>query len=306
VAITGGAGVTVSTASSSITIAAAGSYVLPTATDSVLGGIKVGSGLTITDGVLAASGGGGSLSGSVTIPASGDTQWPNTVILLKGDDGLLYDATGRAWTSAGSPTLSTSVKKFGSASICFPNSPLSYLTTPRTSALEIGDDDFTLEFWLYPTAYPAGASPQFNSLLYSTRGTPAQAGFIAVMNPAGKLATFISSNTSSWDISTGTLFTTSAIPLNQWTHVALTRSGTTYRGFFNGVLEVTETLSGTPSTGTGGMFIGGDTSGERFVGYMDDVRFTKVCRWTSTFTPPTATYGTGTYAAAQTLPVVFS
>jgi hypothetical protein len=59
VSITGGAGVTVSTASSSITIAAAGSYVLPTATDSVLGGIKVGSGLTITDGVLAASGGSG-------------------------------------------------------------------------------------------------------------------------------------------------------------------------------------------------------------------------------------------------------
>jgi hypothetical protein len=60
VSITGGAGVTVSTASSSITIAAAGSYVLPTATASVLGGVKVGSGLTITDGVLAASGGSGS------------------------------------------------------------------------------------------------------------------------------------------------------------------------------------------------------------------------------------------------------
>ena len=37
-----------------------GSYTLPTATSSVLGGVKVGSGLTITDGVLAATGGGGS------------------------------------------------------------------------------------------------------------------------------------------------------------------------------------------------------------------------------------------------------
>jgi hypothetical protein len=55
VTIAGGAGVTVSTASSSITIAAAGSYVLPTASSSVLGGIKVGSGLTITDGVLSRS-----------------------------------------------------------------------------------------------------------------------------------------------------------------------------------------------------------------------------------------------------------
>jgi hypothetical protein len=66
VSIAGGAGVTVSTASSSITIAAAGSFVLPTATGSVLGGIKVGSGLTITDGVLAASGSGGS-GGVVTV-----------------------------------------------------------------------------------------------------------------------------------------------------------------------------------------------------------------------------------------------
>ena len=36
-----------------------GSYTLPTATSSVLGGIKVGANLTITDGVLAATGGGG-------------------------------------------------------------------------------------------------------------------------------------------------------------------------------------------------------------------------------------------------------
>ena len=41
-----------------------GSYALPTATSSVLGGIKVGSGLTITDGVLAATGGGGGGSDS--------------------------------------------------------------------------------------------------------------------------------------------------------------------------------------------------------------------------------------------------
>jgi hypothetical protein len=45
-----------------------GSYTLPTATSSVLGGIKVGSGLTITDGVLAAAGSSGLTWSSV--PAS--------------------------------------------------------------------------------------------------------------------------------------------------------------------------------------------------------------------------------------------
>ena len=73
VSIAAGAGVTVSTASSSITISAAGgggSYTLPTATSSVLGGVKVGSGLTIADGVLAATGGGGGGSANIVEAAT--------------------------------------------------------------------------------------------------------------------------------------------------------------------------------------------------------------------------------------------
>jgi hypothetical protein len=222
-------------------------------------------------------------------PVSWDSSFSSVASLLQFDLAFPTDAAGNTWTTSGSPTMSRAGGKFGGA-IVFPNSPASYITTARTSELEIGSSDFTLEWWLYATAYPAGSSPQFNSLLYSTRGTSALAGFIAVMNPAGKLSTFISSNTSSWDISSGTLFTTSAIPLNQWTHVALTRSGTTYKGFFNGTLEVTATLSGTPSVGSGGVFIGGDTGGERFVGLMDEFRFTKSCRYTASFTPPTAPF----------------
>jgi hypothetical protein len=92
VSIAAGAGVTVSTASSSITISAAGggeggSYTLPTATSSVLGGIKVGSGLTITDGVLAATGGGGGGSANI-VEARTAAGFPAT-----GSVGTLYHAT---------------------------------------------------------------------------------------------------------------------------------------------------------------------------------------------------------------------
>ena len=41
------------------------SYILPVATDTILGGIKVGSGLTITNGVLSAAGGSGGSGGSL-------------------------------------------------------------------------------------------------------------------------------------------------------------------------------------------------------------------------------------------------
>lgn len=43
---------------------AGGNYTLPTATDTILGGVKVGAGLTITDGVLSATGGSGGSGGS--------------------------------------------------------------------------------------------------------------------------------------------------------------------------------------------------------------------------------------------------
>jgi hypothetical protein len=114
VSIAGGAGVTVSTASSSITIAAAGSYVLPTATDSVLGGVKVGSGLTISSGVLSATGGSGedSLLRSLFVPpaptgvsaSAGNAQavvsWTAPTVLAQApvtDYAVQFQPAGGSW-----------------------------------------------------------------------------------------------------------------------------------------------------------------------------------------------------------------
>ncbi len=73
---------------------AGGSYTLPTASDTVLGGIKVGANLTITDGVLSATGGGGGGSGS------DDARWnffkpgaPTNVVATAGNQSAVV-----AWT----------------------------------------------------------------------------------------------------------------------------------------------------------------------------------------------------------------
>jgi len=73
-----------------------GSYSLPTASSGVLGGIKVGANLTITDGVLAATGGGG--SGSI-VTAATVAGFPAT----GSSSGTLYLATdtARAYIWAG-------------------------------------------------------------------------------------------------------------------------------------------------------------------------------------------------------------
>jgi hypothetical protein len=88
--IAGGSGVTVSTASSSITIAAGSSYTLPTASAGTLGGIKVGSNLTIADGVLAATGGGISWS---SVPASVTATATAGEIAYDGTNGFFYVAS---------------------------------------------------------------------------------------------------------------------------------------------------------------------------------------------------------------------
>ena len=218
-----------------------------------------------------------------------DPNWSTVAALVVFDaidGGTISDLAGGSWTTSGSPTISSSPAKFGSA-IQFPNSPTSYISKSSNANLEIGTADFTLEWWLYPTARAAGSSPQYNSLLYSTRPAGADfKGFIVTINPAGKLALFATSNDSSWNIFVGQEMTTSAIPLNQWSHVALTRSGSTYKGFLNGTNEVTVTQAGTPTNGSGSVFIGGDTGGERYVGAMDEFRLSRSVRYSSNYTPP--------------------
>jgi len=78
-----------------------GSYTLPTATSSVLGGIKVGSGLSITDGVLAATGGGGgsvaSAASTAAFPATGDS----ATLYIATDVGRLFRWTGSVYAEIG-------------------------------------------------------------------------------------------------------------------------------------------------------------------------------------------------------------
>jgi hypothetical protein len=80
-----------------VTVSGGGSYTLPTASSSILGGVKVGANLTITDGVLAATGGGG---GSANIvEAATASAFPAT-----GASGTIYIATdaGRVYRWSGS------------------------------------------------------------------------------------------------------------------------------------------------------------------------------------------------------------
>ena len=85
-------------------------------------------------------------------------------------------------------------------------------------------------------------------------------------------------------ISYGTMPTTGT-----WTHIAITRSGTTARMFYDG----TQVASATTAHDfvDAAFYIGQDGGSNAFIGYIDDLRITKgYARYTANFTPPTAAF----------------
>jgi hypothetical protein len=257
VSITGGAGVTVSTASSSITIAAAGSYVLPTASASVLGGVKVGSGLTITDGVLAASG--GSLSGSVTIPGLGDPYYSSVALLLhlNGTGSTFVDSSPspKTITAVGNATQSTAQPKWGAKSAAFDGSG-DALTVAMPA---IGTGDFAIEMWVYLLDNTASFTGLYDGRSGDTTAHP---------------VLYIGSGVLSYYVTTANRITGPTVSANAWHHIALARSSGTTRMYLDGQQVGSPWSDSTDYLSSSAAYIGSLYNTGSVNGYIDDVRVT--------------------------------
>lgn len=123
--------------------------------------------------------------------------------------------------------------------------------------------------WIYPTAYPGGD-------LYSILSNDVNYEFH--LNPAGKLFWW-------WNVST--LTSAATIPLNQWTHIAITMdaslgASSRERIYINGVQDTnTNNWSGTLQVNNCPFYIGGDIStgsgctlipGRNFHGMIDEAK----------------------------------
>jgi hypothetical protein len=149
--------------------------------------------------------------------------------------------------------------------------------------MNFGSGDFTAEGWIYPITNPGdgggifgGASGSSNPLLIAYNNSTGSWGF-------GR-------NFIAWDHS----FSQAPI-LNSWQHLAVSRSGTTLRLFFNGVLKTTATTSQAYSMSGGGTQGFNGTTGY-VTGYIAGVLVTNTALYTASFTPstspPTAVTGT--------------
>ena len=181
-------------------------------------------------------------------------------------------------TCVGQAALSTSVVKFGTASLYLPSTS-SRVNVPGSVAFDLGTADFTIELWIYPTALAGGG--------FFNLGPASTYGVAIYETSAGNLHYYLSSNGSSWNIASAVSIGT--ISANAWYHVALVRSGATFSPYLNGVRGTVTTSSATITPGNNIVIVGYPLIASR-TAYYDDVRVTfgQALYSGASFTPPSA------------------
>lgn len=228
-------------------------------------------------GYLAGDGGGGSAS---------DPYWSNVISLLHfdGADGstTFTDQKGKIWTAGDNSKISTAQSKFGGASGLFDGSG-DYINTPDSVDWFLEAADFTIEMWFRPSAIGAR---QFLCGQADVGATNVRN--LLEITAAGKFR-YLTQNASTAVSIVGT----TTLSAGTWYHLAVTKSGTTWRIFVNGNLEgstvdafVGNDFSGSFTLGRCGGYFGLWTNG-----YIDEFRATKgIARYVAGFTPPAAAF----------------
>jgi hypothetical protein len=147
-----------------------------------------------------------------------------------------------------------------------------YLTVPASSNMALGSGDFTIEAWIYTPS----TVTQFGAIICN------------VNNPDGFYLSFSTSNFITFsNYATVAITSSTAVPLNTWTHVAVTRSGTSLRMFFNGVSVGTATNSTVYGVSSATNYIGFNGGAAYYTGYIADCRVIKgTALYTANFLPP--------------------
>jgi hypothetical protein len=223
-------------------------------------------------------------------PVATDAYFSNVSLLLhaNGSNGSTTftdnSSAARTITAYGNAQVSTAQSKFGGAAAALDGSG-DYLTAPANAAFAFETGDFTVETWIYISAAPAspGSAIYDSDTLDSGNGVRTNA-FVWILDTNRNLTLFSNGSFR------GT--TVASVPLNQWSHIALVRSGTTWRFYIDGTQDATSfTLSINLSVNYCVIGRVADSASYYLNGYLDDLRITKgVARYTSTFTPPTVEF----------------
>ena len=241
---------------------------------------------------------------SVADAADGDAHFPKVEALLPFDGTNGATSTtdlsdrGNTVTFGGDAEISTAQSKFGGSSLSLDGNG-DYVDLPQATN-QLVSEDFTIEFWF---RINSGAGSETVGLFGSYYTTPSGKGWIMATSATYTSVYFQwmygSGTGTDWAYLNRTQGTRTALSNNTWYHVAVTRSGSTWRLFLNGTQEdsVTQSdqLTDSGSTTRLGNYGPSATASHGLNGYIEDFRITRgVARYTSNFTAPTSAHPTST------------
>ena len=170
----------------------------------------------------------------------------------------------------------TSIEKFYDGAAALADGQ--YITVPDSTELRVGTGDFTIEVWMYPTAYGSASYPSVIS-----KYDDSDLSWILRLHSSGQLVWYngASAGTNSASASGLSL-------LDRWSHIAVARQNGVTKVYLNGsqVLSVADTYNYDDNNP---IVLGRQDldNNNPFIGYLQDFRLYKgIAKYTSSFSPP--------------------
>ena len=209
-------------------------------------------------------------------PTNADTYLPM-------DNPGIFDKTSKhSLTLIGDVSTSTTQTKYADTAIYFDGTG-DVIRTDLNEIYNVGTNDFTVEFWVNPsswtssdwdTIFATGQGGNFGGLLIGKSDTEQ-----FVIRQYG----------TATRVSTGTLPS-----VNTWTHVACVRSSGTSTIYYNGTSIASASDTSNYNTTTPYAHIGNSDSttyAHYFNGYVENLQFLPIAKYTTNFTSPNRTQG---------------
>jgi hypothetical protein len=245
-----------------------------------IGGLRIFKGSIPTDYQTSSTTEGTQIFTPPTAPLTTTSQGGSSPsLLLNFTNAGVVDATAKnVLETVGNAQISTTQSKWGGGSMYFDGTGDWLLINNNYLPVISSSGDMTIEMWLYPT------STSSFQMLVAMAGGGTSSDFYFYISTGGLIG-----------IETGNGYrdsATSIITANTWQHVALTKSGSTYKIYVGGT-ERTITGIGTmlATLTNSALYIGaGNTGANLLTGYIDDLRVSNMLRYNGNFTPPTAPF----------------
>lgn len=154
------------------------------------------------------------------------------------------------------------------------------LTVPDQAGFNLSNSDFTIEAWVNVTR---SASTWGMEIITNVDTSDHNWGFCINRNTSSARISFFMAGVVTLADTSSSVFPAG------WHHVAVTRSGSNFKLFLDGVQVVTASSSANYTHYSQPLYIGNDVYGNSFTGHISNVRVIKgTALYTSNFTPPTS------------------